>query len=199
VEPGQQWALDNPEAAQLPKDNSGIHSAGSGSVVQGDPGSRNEVTRGGPSRNPDAVFARSARAVSRLLNGTGSSSGGSGPGDASGGLRGDPVNATGQPAANLGSGTGLSGSAERVSRVTTHGATLASRALGALKKMPNTFTLNRISLMSVVVVIAIVVGGLVVLTNPHDLSFADYWKYVVIGGGLTGIGRGLDSGTGTAP
>jgi hypothetical protein len=60
-------------------------------------------------------------------------------------------------------------------------------------------TFSRISLASILMVIAAIVGGIVVLTDPSQLTFAAYLRDFVIGGGALAVGRGLDNGTGTAP
>jgi hypothetical protein len=92
---------------------------------------------------------------------------------------------------DAGAGTGLAGSFPAIGRLSFIPADITT-----LEKL---VTVSRISLASILVVIAAIVGGIVTATNPHTLSFADYWQYLVIGGGITAVGRGLDNGSGTAP
>lgn len=53
--------------------------------------------------------------------------------------------------------------------------------------------LQTLPVATIIVVIIAIAGAVVVITNPHDLSFAKYVQYVGIAAGLLGIGRGLDA------
>jgi hypothetical protein len=46
---------------------------------------------------------------------------------------------------------------------------------------------------TILIVIFAIVGGVICLVHPETLSFDQYIKYMAVGVGLLGIGRGLDS------
>jgi hypothetical protein len=48
-------------------------------------------------------------------------------------------------------------------------------------------------IVSIAFAIIAVAGAIVTITNPETLAFSEYVQDVLIGGGLLGIGRGIDS------
>ena len=46
---------------------------------------------------------------------------------------------------------------------------------------------------AVFVGIVVLTGGIVCIVHPETLSFNEYVKYVAVGGGLLGIGRGIEN------
>jgi hypothetical protein len=52
-------------------------------------------------------------------------------------------------------------------------------------------TLDTFPVMSLLIVILAVVGGVVTITSPDRLSFVDYFQTVIAGAAALGIGRGI--------
>lgn len=46
---------------------------------------------------------------------------------------------------------------------------------------------------AIIVVVVVIIGGILTLTEPEKLSYAQYFKDVSIAVGLLGIGYGLDA------
>lgn len=56
-----------------------------------------------------------------------------------------------------------------------------------------------IGIGSILVIIMTIVGGVICITDPSTLAFADYFKLVIGGGAVTALAHGVDNGTGNAP
>lgn len=54
-------------------------------------------------------------------------------------------------------------------------------------------SVSAIAIATIGVLILLVVGGILTITNPSSLSFQEYFQDGIVALGLLGIGRGIDA------